>query len=306
MKQIYFTIFSLFIVNTLLGQTHDHSYGETITNQVSSNFFFDFNDISECQQSASLEVTVTGNFFNSAGGNSLSKFDVLIDGNTVMSGIVLGAANTAGNQSYDLSSSMPFESVRVNQYYGDLGASIVNITYDVELIIESPTASMPTSGPTTSNVNYTQGDTAIPLIATLSGRGSRLKWYTSETGGLPSNTAPTPDTSTIGTTSYWVSQADANDCESVRSEIQVITEILLGINDFDSNKTYSLYPNPSSRFIGISGLTQDISYRIYDSLGRRVKNGTLSPDVTISITNLTNGLYFLQLENRNTLRFIKE
>ncbi|MEZ4903158.1 MAG: hypothetical protein R2822_16065 [Spirosomataceae bacterium] len=64
----------------------------------------------------------------------------------------------------------------------------------------------------TSPINYCQNQTPTPLTAS----GSNLKWYTTASGGTGSNTAPTPNTNTPSTTSYWVSQS-ANNCESNRS-----------------------------------------------------------------------------------------
>ncbi len=71
-----------------------------------------------------------------------------------------------------------------------------------------------------SPVNLLVGDTATPLTATGES-GATFLWYTSLTGGVGSVTAPTPDTSASGTTSYFVSQT-VNSCESSRAEIQVI------------------------------------------------------------------------------------
>jgi hypothetical protein len=48
-----------------------------------------------------------------------------------------------------------------------------------------------------------------------------LKWYTTAQGDSYSATAPTPSTTTVGTTSYWVAQANASGCESLRSQIDV-------------------------------------------------------------------------------------
>ena len=70
--------------------------------------------------------------------------------------------------------------------------------------------------PTTSPVTYCQGATATQLTAT----GSSLLWYNTQTGGIGQSTAPTPLTTTIGTTSYWVSQT-VNGCESSRAELVV-------------------------------------------------------------------------------------
>ncbi|ARN77023.1 hypothetical protein BST97_02855 [Nonlabens spongiae] len=76
-----------------------------------------------------------------------------------------------------------------------------------------------------SPVTYDQGDTAVPLTATLGSNATTLLWYTAATGGTGSTTAPTPDTSSTGNTSYWVSSANANGCESARVEIVVTVNV---------------------------------------------------------------------------------
>lgn len=65
--------------------------------------------------------------------------------------------------------------------------------------------------------SYTQGQAASALSAT----GSSLKWYSSSTGGTGNFTAPTPSTTSTGSTSYYVSQT-VNGCESDRSLITVL------------------------------------------------------------------------------------
>ena len=54
----------------------------------------------------------------------------------------------------------------------------------------------------TSPLIYCENQTAVPLTAT----GSGLLWYTSATGGTGNPTAPTPSTTTVGSTTYYVSQ----------------------------------------------------------------------------------------------------
>ncbi|SFI21750.1 Ig-like domain-containing protein [Halpernia frigidisoli] len=75
----------------------------------------------------------------------------------------------------------------------------------------------PTAPTVTSPINYCQNSVATALTAI----GTDLLWYTSATGGTGSSTAPIPDTSILGTTSYFVSQTTTG-CESPRSEIKVI------------------------------------------------------------------------------------
>jgi gliding motility-associated-like protein len=76
--------------------------------------------------------------------------------------------------------------------------------------------------PTVSTpVNLCQNATANPLTA----NGTSLLWYTTPTGGTGSSTAPTPNTATVGTTNYYVSQTLP--CgESVR--VQIVVNVTAG------------------------------------------------------------------------------
>jgi hypothetical protein len=71
--------------------------------------------------------------------------------------------------------------------------------------------------PTVNNIAYCQNATAIALTAS-SQIGATLKWYTT-IGGTASLNAPTPNTSTVGTTNYYVSQT----VNSVESNVATIT-----------------------------------------------------------------------------------
>jgi hypothetical protein len=76
--------------------------------------------------------------------------------------------------------------------------------------------------PSASAVNYSQGATATPLVATASA-GNVLKWYATntQTNALPS--APVPSTVATGTTAYYVSQqSSSTGCESNRTKLDVV------------------------------------------------------------------------------------
>lgn len=74
-----------------------------------------------------------------------------------------------------------------------------------------------TPAPTVAGaVTYCQNATASALTAT----GKSLLWYSAASGGTGSATAPTPLTTTAGTTTFYVSQTD-NSCESSRASIAV-------------------------------------------------------------------------------------
>ncbi len=67
-----------------------------------------------------------------------------------------------------------------------------------------------------------------------------------------------------------------------------------------------LYPNPAKNFVKINGLKTNEKYAIYNILGAVVKSGTIANNEEISIAGLTNGMYFLKLEDNRTLKFIKK
>jgi len=68
----------------------------------------------------------------------------------------------------------------------------------------------------TTPVLYDLNAAATPLVAS----GTGLKWYSAAAGGTASTSAPTPSTSSVGTTNYYVSQT-VNGCESQRAVIAV-------------------------------------------------------------------------------------
>ena len=86
--------------------------------------------------------------------------------------------------------------------------------------------SLPTT-PVVSDIDYCQNTTATILTATASSDHTLLWYGTNSTGGSASTIAPTPSTSTIGTTNYYVSQLNTSTgCESERSSIRVTIQAL--------------------------------------------------------------------------------
>ncbi|MFM7643886.1 MAG: PKD domain-containing protein [Sphingomonadales bacterium] len=77
----------------------------------------------------------------------------------------------------------------------------------------------------TTSYTYCQGATATVLSATAI-TGNTLRWYTQATGGTYTTTAPVPSTTTAGTYTYYVSQANAGNDESMRAAITVVVNAL--------------------------------------------------------------------------------
>lgn len=90
-----------------------------------------------------------------------------------------------------------------------------------QILVTVNACTPPAKPAVTSPVTYNLGQSAVALKATASG-GGKLNWYgTNATGGTPSTVAPTPSTSSAGTTYYYVSQT-IGVCESERAKIEVI------------------------------------------------------------------------------------
>lgn len=76
---------------------------------------------------------------------------------------------------------------------------------------------IPAAPTVVSPLNLCIGATASALTAT----GTNLKWYSAATGGTGSSTAPTPSTTSLGSTNYYVSQSSSFNCESPRAVLTV-------------------------------------------------------------------------------------
>jgi uncharacterized repeat protein (TIGR02543 family) len=99
----------------------------------------------------------------------------------------------------------------VSQTIGAIESERAEIVVTVNAIPSEPTVTTP--------ITYPQGSTATALTAS----GSNLLWYAFATDGTSSATPPTPSTSSVGTTNYYVSQT-INECESARALIEVDIE----------------------------------------------------------------------------------
>lgn len=189
------------VVNVQAGQTIPYNAGTGVNGGQTASVTMNY--LSTCQESVS--VTGDAGIWNGVVWSTGTW-------NLIVNGITIGSYS--GAQTIDISSYIPVTSVQLTSNAGTwhtVGGT-VNVT--------SFSASAPVA-PAIANVTYCQNETASPLTATISGSGTTLKWYTTANGAGYTLTAPTPSTASVGTTSYWVAQADASGCESLRSEIVV-------------------------------------------------------------------------------------
>ena len=99
---------------------------------------------------------------------------------------------------------------------------------------------------------------------------------------------------------------DGSEFASVDFIFEVSISSTLSVDDINENEKVKLFPNPSSNFIQISGISERIKFKIINVLGAEIKNGIASNNKKIDIRDFTNGLYFLKFENGNTIKFLKE
>jgi len=90
-------------------------------------------------------------------------------------------------------------------------------------------------------------------------------------------------------------------------------DTLLSVDDLNATSSFSLYPNPSSSILNIelNGNQTDLTYEVFDILGKQItsetfSNGNLSQ---IDVSNWNTGLYLIKLSNGDkteTKRFVKQ
>jgi len=83
----------------------------------------------------------------------------------------------------------------------------------------------------------------------------------------------------------------------------------LSINDFTEQKAilYQIFPNPSSDILQVNSFLKELSsIQIYDMNGRIIQEiNTHKFAATFSISDLSEGIYFVRINNEKSIKFIK-
>lgn len=190
-----------------------------------------------------------------------------------------------------------------------LGSNCESFTTGIPCTTPAPTGTTP--------VNYTLGATATPLTAT----GTALLWYTTATGGTGSVTAPTPSTSTVGSTIYYVSQT-LNGCEGPRFAITVtVNAVVTSVGSVASTGNQfeaQVMPNPaiSSSVLRVNmPATGNIKVKLINTAGQDIgiiisqhlQKGEQQLPLSGKIEHLAAGHYLLNIEaagKRAVARFV--
>jgi len=109
-------------------------------------------------------------------------------------------------------------------------------------------------------------------------------------------------------TSYNKGAWDADRSPSVAMDAFMDTNTL-STEDFNiTTKGFKVFPNPSSDEITIGNTARFIdSIKIYDINGRLIKSSAVEGySLTVDISNLKSGLYFLKINNTEVIKFLKK
>jgi hypothetical protein len=111
---------------------------------------------------------------------------------------------------------------------------------------------------------------------------------------------------TITTSGFIITGADSGNYTLTQPILSADIVTTLGIDDINDVKfSLKLYPNPAINYIRVLGLSEKANYIIYNLLGKKVGKGIVENDEDIMIQNLSNGTYFIRIENTKAIKFIK-
>lgn len=67
-----------------------------------------------------------------------------------------------------------------------------------------------------------------------------------------------------------------------------------------------LFPNPSSQYLNMTGVNTTTAYNILDLNGKQILTGLINTDAPIDVSALATGVYFINISETGTLKFIKQ
>ncbi|RCS28514.1 T9SS C-terminal target domain-containing protein [Polaribacter sp. WD7] len=109
----------------------------------------------------------------------------------------------------------------------------------------------------------------------------------------------------IGPEDLAINRSTLYIAESFGAKISKFDISTLNLLEQTSNKYIQIYPNPTKDFIFVKGLSQIKNFSIYNTIGQKVMSGVISNMEMIETKNLSNGVYFLKLDNETILKFVK-
>jgi len=219
--------------------------------------------------------------------------------------------NTTLNYYTDMAATIPIASPQTPNAITDSGTYYIKATVSatgcneikpVNVKIYSQPGSL-----TPAPLSYCQRDENIPALTVNAAQGyvapNTLKWYTTPTGGPAGTTAPQyPSTATGGTLTYFVTQIDANTCESnTRGELDVkITTLPIASATANPSEVYAgeqtnLVGSTTGSAVTYAWYEESFSSNIGDS---NIVNGIIPPSTVQPPLHITT-YYFVATSTEN-------
>lgn len=85
-------------------------------------------------------------------------------------------------------------------------------------------------------------------------------------------------------------------------DVYLSSEANLATTEMNKNKGIGIYPNPTSDVLNILGISSDIDFEIYNSVGQKLSEGK-TKNKTVNVGHLTKGIYFIVLKEKENSRF---
>lgn len=130
----------------------------------------------------------------------------------------------------------------------------------------------------------------------------QVNWMSNSTGLLEF-----PDFSVLDTGTYQVeiTHPDAPDLILRSYHLRLTTEVTTARPHSDTTSPVIIYPNPVQNVLHLQGTDATEKIIITNMLGQLVVRPAPAPKEGIAVSNLSPGVYFLHLQDRPAIRFIK-
>jgi uncharacterized Ntn-hydrolase superfamily protein len=154
----------------------------------------------------------------------------------------------------------------------------------------------------------TEGDLACKLMGALQGAnivGADFRCTNNGTSSLFAFVKVAQPSDTFGDPSFLLSvRTGSNDQIEPITELQILFDESsdcesLGLNEFDNDFPFSVYPNPSNDFVSLKALNDSETYNltIISITGAVVYTSDFISNTVIDVSGISKGIYFINISN---------
>lgn len=153
----------------------------------------------------------------------------------------------------------------------------------------------------------------IVLSSGSSGTGNDLVWYKNNgSGSFGSETVIDATQSQAFVYNVFDYDGDGDNdivsCAYNQDDLNYIENLLetLSVDNFEASEI-KIFPNPTTSKLNFNGFTTaTLEVSVFDILGKNVLNATVGKDKTLNVSQLSNGLYTININGNFVSKFIKE